>query len=78
MGSLIWKPFFSLDRQVRVEEAESIGEEEEVWTGEMMVVIGWKITWSGQIEAWAEEEEAWIVTSPVHPSPIGPQLGRAS
>ena len=39
-------------------------------------MIGWKITWSEQAEAGVEEEEAWIVTSPVHPSSIGPQLGR--
>ena len=44
----------------------------------MMAVIGWEMTWSGQIEAWAEEEEAWIMTSLVHPSLVCPKLGRAS
>ena len=66
----LWKPSSFLDQQ-----AEKV---EEVWTVETMVMIGWKMTWSGQIEAWAEEEEAWIVTSPAHPSPIDPQLGQAS
>ena len=45
---------------------------------EMMAVIGWKMTWSEQAEAWVKEEEAWIVASPARPSPVGPQLGRAS
>ena len=45
---------------------------------EMMAMIGWKMTWSGQIKAWAEEEEPWVVTSPTHPSLVDPQLGRAS
>ena len=49
--------------------------EEEVWTMEMMAVIGWKTTWSEQAEAGVEEEEAWIVTSQVRHSPVGPQLG---
>ena len=30
-------------------------EEEEVWTVETVVAMGWKMTWSGQVEAWAEE-----------------------
>ena len=67
-----------MDRRARAEEAESIEEEEEVLTVEMMAMIGWKMTWSGQIKAWAEEEEPWVVTSPTHPSLVDPQLGRAS
>ena len=34
----LWKLSSFLDRQVE--------EEEEVWTAEMMAVIGWKMTWS--------------------------------
>ena len=60
-----------MDQRAQAEQAESIGEEEEVWTVEMMVMIGWKMTWSGQTETWAEEKEAWIVVSPARPSPIG-------
>ena len=65
-----------MDRRARAEEAESIEEEEEVLTVEMMAMIGWKMTWSGQIKAWAEEEEPWVVTSPTHPSSVSPQLGQ--
>ena len=60
-----------MDQRAQAKEAESIGEEEEVWTVEMMVMIGWKMTLSGQTETWAEEKEAWIVVSPARPSPIG-------
>ena len=74
----LWKPSSFLDRRTRVKEAESTEEEEEVWTEEMMAMIGWKMTWYKQAETWVEEEEAWIVTSPARPSPIDPQLGRAS
>ena len=45
---------------------------------EMIAVIGWKMTWFEQAKAGVEEEEAWIMTSPTHPSPVGPQSGRAS
>ena len=73
----LWQPSFFLDRWARAKEAESIGGEEEVQIVEMVVLIRWKMTWSGQTEAGAEEEkEAWIVTSPVRPSPAGPQEGR--
>ena len=70
----VWQPSSFLDRWACVEEAESIWGEEEVWIVEIMVVIEWKTTWSGQAEAGVEEEEAWIVTSPMHPSPVGHQL----
>ena len=53
-------------------------EEEDVWTVEMIAMIGWKTASSEQAEAWVEEEEAWIVASLACPSSIGPQLGRAS
>ena len=71
----LWKPSFFSDRRARAEEAESVEEEEEVWTVEMMALLGWKMTWSEQAEAWVEEEEAWIVASSVRPSLVGPQLG---
>ena len=64
----LWKPFSFLDRRAE--------EEEEVWTVETMAVMRWKMTWSKQIEAWAEEGEAWVVISPAHPSPVGSQLGQ--
>ena len=41
----LWKPFSFSDRRARVEETESTEEEEEVWTVEMIAVIGWKMTW---------------------------------
>ena len=53
-----------------------IGGEEEVWMMEVTAVVGWKKTWSRQAEAGVEEEEAWIMTSPVHPSSVSPQLDR--
>ena len=58
------------------EEVESIGQEQEVWTGERVAVIGREKTWSEQAEAMVKEEEGWIVTSLEHPSPAGPQLSR--
>ena len=73
----LWQPSSFLDRWARAEEAESIGGEEEVQIGEMVAVIGWKTTWSRQTKAGAKkEEEAWILTSPTHPSPVGPQSGQ--
>ena len=74
----LWKPFSFLDRRARVDEARLAEGEEGVWTVEMMALIEWKITWSEQAEAWVEEEEAWTVASPRRPSPVDPQLGRAS
>ena len=74
----LWKPSFFPDRRARAEETESVEEEEEVWTVEMMALIGWKMTWSEQAEAWVEEEEAWIVAVSARPSLVGPQLGRTS
>ena len=53
-----------------------LGREEEVWIVEMMAVVGRKKTWFGQAEVGVEEEEAWIMTSSVHPSLVGPQLGQ--
>ena len=53
-------------------------EEEEVWTEEMMVVTGWKMTWYEQAKTWVEEEEAWIVASSAYLSPASLQLGRTS
>ena len=46
------KPSSFLDRRARAEEAESTEEEQEVWTVEMMAMIGWKMTWFEQAEAW--------------------------
>ena len=63
-GPFLWKPSFFLDRRAE--------EEEEVW----MAAIGRMITWSGQVKAWAEEGEAWVVISLAHPSPTGPRLGQ--
>ena len=63
-----WKPSSFLDQWAK--------EEEEVWTVETTVVTGWKMTWFGQARAWAEEGEAWAVTSLAHPSPAGLQLGQ--
>ena len=74
----LWKPSSFLNRRARADEARSVEGEEEVWTVEMMALIGWKMTWSKQAEAWVEEEEAWIMASLVRPSPVGPQLGQAS
>ena len=54
----LWKPSSFLDQRALAEEAKSAKEEEEVWTVEMMTLIGWKMTWSEQAEAWVEEEEA--------------------
>ena len=42
----LWKLSSFLDRRVQAKEVESTKEEEEVWTMEMMAVIGWKMTWS--------------------------------
>ena len=53
-------------------------EEEDVWTVEMIALIGWKTASSEQAEAWVEEEEAWIVAFSACPSLVGPQLGRTS
>ena len=73
----LWQPSSFLDWWARAEEAESIGGEEEVQIVEMVVLIRWKMTWSGQTEAGVvKEEEAWIVTSLARPSPVGPQEGR--
>ena len=44
---------------------------------ETVAAMGWKMTWSGQVEAWAEEGEAWVVISPTHLSPAGLLLGQA-
>ena len=68
----LWEPSSFSDRWARAEEAKSIGGEEEVWIVEIMAVIEWKATWSGQAEAGVEEEEAWIVTSSMRPSPVSP------
>ena len=73
----LWKPSSFSDWWARAEEAELAEKEEEVWTVEIMAMIRWRMTWSRQIGAWAEEEEAWIKTSPAHPSLVDPQLGRA-
>ena len=77
-ASYLWQPSSFLGRWARAEKAESIGGEEEVWIVETMAVVGRKTTWSGQAEAGVEEKEAWIVTSPMHPSLDGSQLGRTS
>ena len=74
----LWKPFSFLNRRARADEARSTEGEEEVWIVEMMALIGWKMIWSKQAWAWVEEEEAWIMASPVCPSLVGPQSGRAS
>ena len=74
----LWKPSSFLNRRARADKARSVEGEEEVWTVEMMALIGWKMTWSKQAEAWVEEEEAWIMASLAHPSSVGPQLGQAS
>ena len=47
-------------------------QEGEVW----MAAIGRTITWSEQVGAWTEEEEAWAMISPAHPSPAGPRLSQ--
>ena len=70
-----WNSSPSFGRWAQAKEVESIGQEQEVWIGEMVATIGWGKTWSEQAEAMAEEEEAWIVTSLVPPSLTGPQLG---
>ena len=44
---------------------------------ETVATMGWKMTWSERVEAWAEEGEAWVVISQAHPSPTSPQLGQA-
>ena len=69
----LWKPSSFLNRWARADEVGSAKGEEEVWTVEMMALIGWKMTWSEQAEAWVEEEEDWIVASPACPSSIDPQ-----
>ena len=71
-ASCLWKPSSFSDRGARAEEAESIGKKEKVWTEETMAVIGWKMTLSKQAETGVEEEEVWIVASPVRPSSVGP------
>ena len=68
----LWKPSSFLNRLARADEASSAEGKEEVWTVEMMALIGWKMTWFEQTVAWVEEEEAWIVASPARPSPVGP------
>jgi len=42
----------------------------------MVVAIRWGKTWSEQVEAVAEEGEAWIATYLVPLSTVGPQSGR--
>ena len=54
----LWQPSSFLGRWARAKKVESIRKEEEVWIMEMMAVIGWRTTWSGQAEAGLEEEEA--------------------
>ena len=71
-----WNSSSSLGQWTQAEEAKSIGEEQEVWIRETVAAIGREKTWSEQVEAVVEEEEDWIVTSLVYPSPAGPQLGR--
>ena len=39
-ASCLWKPSSFSDRRAQVEEAESTGKEEGVWTEEMMAAIG--------------------------------------
>ena len=68
-----WDSSFSLGRWAQVEEAELIGEEQEVW-GEEIVVVTWKEkTYFGQAGAGVGELEHWIVTFPVHLSLADPQ-----
>ena len=62
----LWKPSSFLDRRA-----------ERVWTVETMAAMRWKMTWSRQVKAWAEDGEVWVVISPVYPSPAGHQLGQA-
>ena len=47
---------------------------EEVRIVGMIAVVGRKTTWFGQAEAGVKEQEAWIMTSPAHPSLVGPQF----
>ena len=54
----LWKPSSFLDRRAQTDEAGLAEGEEGVWTVEMMALIGWKMTWFEQAEAWVEEEEA--------------------
>ena len=41
-----------------------------------MAAVGRTMTWSRGVGAWMGEGEAWVVISPAHPSPAGPQLGQ--
>ena len=71
-----WNSSSFLGWWAQAEEVELIGQEQEVWTGERVAVIGREKTWFEQAEAMVKEEEGWIVTSLEHPSPAGPQLSR--
>ena len=69
----LWDSSFSLGRWAQAEEAELIGEEQEVW-GKEVVAMTWKEkTYSGQAGAAVGELEHWIVTFLAHPSPVDPQ-----
>ena len=54
-------------------EAKLIGEEQEVWIGEIVTVTGKEKTWSRQARGVVGELEHWIATFPMLPSPTGPQ-----
>ena len=60
----LWKTSSFLGRQAK--------QEGEV----LMAAIGRMMTWSKRVRAWKGEGEAWVVTSPAHPSPAGPQLSQ--
>ena len=74
-----WNSSSSLGRWAQAEEAESIGQRQEVWIEERVAVIKKGKTWSEQVKAVEEEEEeeeGWIVTSLARPSLAGPQSDR--
>ena len=68
-----WDSSFSLGRWAQAEEAELIGEEQEVWGGEIVAATVKEKTYSGQAGVVVGELEHWIATFLVHPSPADPQ-----
>ena len=67
-----WDSSFSLGRWAQADKAKLIGEEQEVWVGEIVAVTEKEKAYSGHAGAVVGELEHWIATFPVHPSPVDP------
>ena len=67
-----WDSAFYLGQWDQAEEAKLIGEEQEVWGGEIVAATVKEKTYSGQAGVVVGELEHWIATFLVHPSPTDP------